>query len=271
MTKTQTPVVGVILDWAGTVVDFGCMAPAQTFIEAFAGFGVTITQLQARGPMGMAKRDHIKSILSLPEIAEAWTAKHGAPWAETDVDAIYAAFTPRQAEVVAQYADPIPGALDTVAWLRGRGIKIGSTTGYPREVMDQLAPVAKVKGYAPDAMACAGETRLGRPYPFLIYKQMMDLELSPAWACVKVDDTGVGVAAGRNAGLWSVGVAATGNGVGVNHAEWLALTQAERDTLRGKAAEPLRDAGAHFIIDGLGDLPRVIEEIEGRLAKGERP
>jgi phosphonoacetaldehyde hydrolase len=271
MTKTPTTVPGVILDWAGTVVDFGCMAPAQTFIEAFEGFGITVTQPQARGPMGMAKWDHIKSILSLPEITAAWTAKHGTAWTEADVDAIYAAFTPRQAEVVAQYADPIPGALDTVAWLRGRGIKIGSTTGYPRLVMDQLTPVAKTKGYEPDAMACAGETRLGRPYPFLIYKQMLELELSPAWACVKVDDTGVGVVAGRNAGLWSVGVAATGNGVGVNHADWLALSQGERDALRAKAADPLMEAGAHYVIDGLGNLPEVIEDIEARLAKGDRP
>ena len=32
-----------ILDWAGTVVDFGSFAPTQIFVEAFAEFGVSVS------------------------------------------------------------------------------------------------------------------------------------------------------------------------------------------------------------------------------------
>ena len=43
----------VILDWAGTTVDFGSFAPTQIFVEAFRrAFGVEITLAEARVPMG---------------------------------------------------------------------------------------------------------------------------------------------------------------------------------------------------------------------------
>ena len=49
-----------VFDWAGTVIDHGSLAPMGVFVKTFAGFGVAITIAEARGPMGMAKRDHIK-------------------------------------------------------------------------------------------------------------------------------------------------------------------------------------------------------------------
>lgn len=66
-----------VLDWAGTVVDYGCMAPADTFVRAYAALGVDITRAQARAPMGMAKRDHIREIGRMPEVAASWRASHG--------------------------------------------------------------------------------------------------------------------------------------------------------------------------------------------------
>ena len=55
----------VILDWAGTTVDFGCFAPAGVFVEVFKRKGVEITMDEARGPMGLHKKDHIRTVAKM--------------------------------------------------------------------------------------------------------------------------------------------------------------------------------------------------------------
>ena len=45
----------VIMDWAGTAVDYGCFAPVAAFLKAFGEVGITVTMEEARRPMGMAK------------------------------------------------------------------------------------------------------------------------------------------------------------------------------------------------------------------------
>ncbi|MDW8314613.1 MAG: phosphonoacetaldehyde hydrolase [Rhodovarius sp.] len=263
----------VILDWAGTVIDHGSRAPMGAFVEVFRRFGVEITIAEARGPMGLAKRDHIRSLCRMPRIAAAWRAAHGREVSEADIDAIHDAFVPLNAAVVAEppYCTLIPGAAGTVAWLRARGLKIGSTTGYTREIMAPLLPIAAAQGYAPDNLVCAGDLPRGRPSAMMMYRCFLDLDVDPAAACVKVDDTPPGIAEGVAAGCWTVGVALTGNECGLSLEELEACTAEERAAHRARAAWALRAAGAHYVVDGIADLPPVIEEIAARLARGERP
>src|SRR5271156_5823604 len=107
-------VKAVIFDWAGTVVDYGSLAPMGAFVETFEQFGVSITIEEARGPMGMAKRPHIAALMALPRIAAAWADRHGRAPAEADIDAVYAAFVPKNIAVAARYATLIPGVVDVV-------------------------------------------------------------------------------------------------------------------------------------------------------------
>src|SRR6478735_6498595 len=78
----------VIFDWAGTVIDYGSLAPMGAFVETFGEFGVQISIDEARGPMGMAKRPHIAAIMALPRVAETWSKRHGRAPAEADIDAV---------------------------------------------------------------------------------------------------------------------------------------------------------------------------------------
>jgi len=126
----------------GTVIDYGSLAPMGAFVETFGEFGVTISIDEARGPMGMAKRPHIAAIMALPRIAEAWTKRHGHAPTHADIDAVYAAFVPKNIAVAARYATLIPGAAEVVTELRNKGIKIGSSTDYTREIMAEILPVA---------------------------------------------------------------------------------------------------------------------------------
>ncbi|PLZ03739.1 phosphonoacetaldehyde hydrolase [Burkholderia sp. WAC0059] len=261
----------VIFDWAGTVVDYGSRAPMGAFVETFAQFGVPITIDEARGPMGMAKRPHIAALLALPRVAQAWAGRHGHAPGEADIDAVYDAFVPRNVAVVARYSDLIPGAADVVAALRADGLRIGTTTGYTREIIERIVPQAAAQGFAPDSIVCAGETPEGRPSPYMIYRTLPQLGVWRARDAIKVDDTEVGIGEGINGGTWAVGVAVSGNAFGMSEEEAKALAPAEFARRRATAARRLSAAGAHYVIDSVADLLPVVYDIEGRLARGERP
>jgi phosphonoacetaldehyde hydrolase len=260
-----------IFDWAGTVVDYGSLAPMGAFVETFAEFGVGITIDEARGPMGMAKRPHIAALMALPRVAEAWAAHHGHAPGEADIDAVYRVFVPKNTAVAARFSTVIPGVADTVARLRGEGLRIGSTTGYTRDIMAEITPGAAAHGFAPDSLVCTGDTPDGRPTPFMIYRTLLDLGIWPAWSAVKIDDTEVGIAEGLNAGTWTVGVAVTGNVFGLSREDSAALPPDQFRLKRDRAIERLTAAGAHYVIDGVADLLPVVFAIEGRLARSERP
>jgi phosphonoacetaldehyde hydrolase len=265
------PVRAVILDWAGTTVDFGSLAPVAAFVQLFAEQGVTLSVAEARGPMGMEKRAHIRQLCEAPTIAARWCERHGTEPDAADVDRLYEAFVPLQIAVIREYAQLVPGCRETIAGLRERGIRIGANTGYSREMMEPLMQAAAAQGYVPDSAVCATEVPRGRPYPHMSLKNAIELEIEAVQSCVKVDDTVPGIEEGLNAGLWTVGVAVSGNEVGLALADWQALPRVEQQRYRERAYQRLLTGGAHYAIDTVVDLPRCLDAIEGRLARGERP
>lgn len=260
-----------VFDWAGTMIDFGSFAPMGVFVEAFSRFGVEVSIAEAREPMGRPKWEHIVAMLAQPRIRAAWEAKYNRAPTPDDVQAIYDVFVPLNEEVVSDFADLVPGVADLVVTMREHGLKIGSTTGYTRSIMDRVLPLAKAQGYEPDNLVCAGDLPQGRPTPMNMYQCFLDLQVWPAHAVVKVDDTGVGIDEGREAGCWTVAVTLSGNEAGVTPAQLSAMSEAEVQILRSRASNVLSQHQPDYIIDTVTDLLPVLEEIEQRLAKGERP
>jgi phosphonoacetaldehyde hydrolase len=258
-----------ILDWAGTVVDHGSRAPMGAFVRAFAEFGVPISIADARGPMGMAKWDHIRAVGQTPSVAAAWRARHGRDFKEADIDAIFQVFEPMNIAAVREHADIIPGALAAIDALRQRGLKIAGTTGYTRPILAVLEPIAAAAGYRPELTVCAGDLPAGRPSPLMMWYAMAKLGVWPAASVVKVDDTAPGIGEGKAAGTWTIGIALAGNVVGLSAEELAALSETERSRHRERAAIELRDAD--MVIDSIADLPRAVAAIDARLAAGERP
>lgn len=262
----------VIFDWAGTLLDFGSLAPTQIFVEAFASFGMHISLQQARGPMGLSKWKHIRTLLDDPQIAHDWQIHHGQLPSNADVDAIYARFMPMQIAKVGQYSQVIDGVPQVLATLRQQGLKIGSCTGYPRQVLEILLPLAAAAGIAPDHVVAGDDLAAGgRPGPYMALANVLALEVSDVAACVKVDDTAPGIEEGLHAGMWSVGVVLSGNEMGCTRAELAALSPTELALRKAQAESRLLAAGAHYLIDTVADLPAVLEQIEERLRNGERP
>jgi phosphonoacetaldehyde hydrolase len=265
------PIRAIVFDWAGTMVDFGCVAPVAALVSAFADEGVTLTAAQARRDMGRAKRDHVDALLKAPDVAAAWAAVKGMPPGEADVVGLYHALGPMMQQQATRCAELIPGVADVVRRLRDRGVRIGSGTGYTPEMMKDVLARAAAQGYAPEVTVCAGDTPSGRPAPLMTWKALIALDAWPASACVKVDDSAVGITEGRLAGCWTIGIAASGNEVGLDLAAYRSLSEQERTTRVAAAAATLRSAGADFVIDTVADIEPVLEEIAQRIAAGGRP
>lgn len=265
------PLRAAILDWAGTIVDYGSCAPAGVFVEVFRKHGVEITPAEARGPMGAEKRTHIATLLAEPDIALRWHHRHERSHTEADIDAIYADFIPMQLKTLPRYADLIPGTIETAAALRERGLKIGTTTGYSREMLDLLLEEARRRGFEQDASVAADEVPEGRPAPWMALTAAMRMNTYPVEACVKVGDTAPDVHEGLNAGMWTVAVARTGNELGMTQTAIADLHDTDLEPLLNQAYDRLYAAGAHFVVDSIADVPPVLDEIEERLALGQRP
>ncbi len=265
------PLKAAIFDWAGTTIDYGSRAPVSVFRAIFRESGMEISEQEARAPMGLAKREHIRAVLENPEVTKRWeTAMGSAPTSE-DVDKLYERFLPLQRELLAQHVDVIPGVVETIAFCRERGMKIGSTTGYTRALMDVVAPLAAKQGYLPDSILCSDDVSAGRPAPWMIYRTAECLNVYSMKSIVKVDDTPIGIHAARNAGTWVVAVAVSGNQMGLSPEEVQALSTTELDERRRQITEEFKAAGAHEVIDSVADLPPVLLQFANRLENGEQP
>lgn len=261
----------IILDWAGTVVDFGSFAPTQIFVEAFAEFAVPVTLAEARGPMGMGKWDHIRTLCNVPEIAERYRAAFGRLPSDADVTAIYERFMPLQIAKIAEHSALIPGALDTITRLRNQGLKIGSCSGYPAVVMEKVVQLAERNGYVADHVVATDEVPNGRPHPAQALANVIALGISDVAACVKVDDTTPGILEGRSAGMWTVALTCSGNALGLTYAQFKDLPAEQLAKERVRIAQLFEGSRPHYLIDTINELPAVIDDINARLKRGETP
>jgi phosphonoacetaldehyde hydrolase len=255
----------LVLDWAGTTVDFGSLAPARTMQRLFAGLDIVLTEQETRQHMGLPKKEHIRGILSIPRIRDAWRELRGNIPGDADVDEMYAGFIPMQFSCLVEYSAVIPGVAQAVKTFRGRGLKIGSTTGYTRAMLDLLLKTSAQQGYSPDCSLTPEEVGAGRPHPFMIYESAVRLQVYPLAAIAKIGDTSADIREGLNAGAWSIGVAGTGNCIGLSADEFHALSEAERESRLIEARAELRNAGAHYVVDTLADVHAVLDDIDARL------
>jgi phosphonoacetaldehyde hydrolase len=255
----------VILDWAGTAVDFGSFAPVEAFIEAFRAFGMTPTMDETRAYMGLPKRAHIESMLSEERLSSLWRRVNGRDFTDADVDEIYARFEPALFSVLKDHATPLPGLCDTVARLRDMGVQIGSTTGYTAAMMEIVTDLAATAGYAPDCLVCPDEVRgIGRPYPYMLWRNLEKLGILSIDDAVKVGDTAADIREGKNAGCLSVGVIEGSSMLGLREDELNALAGADRLAVFEDVRRRYSECGADFVIENISGLPDLIGSMTRR-------
>ena len=257
----------LVFDWAGTTVDYGCIAPLAVFEKIFADKGISLSREEILKPMGMGKRDHIKTLLQTENAGKQWQEKYGRAWNEDDVDQMFGCFNTSLLSVLSEYCQPIDGVVETLEQLRGEGLLIGSTTGYTREMMDIVEEGAKRAGYAPDYVVTSEMTGgYGRPYPYMLFENMRHFAVYPPECVVKVGDTAADMKEGKNAGAWSVGVIEGSSAANMTLEMAMQLSEEEREARFAEAKKILLDAGADYVIRTMRELPDVIAQIEKRLA-----
>lgn len=250
----------IVLDWAGTTVDYGCFAPVHAFALAFQSCGLTPTADEIRAPMGLLKRDHIRTMLAMERLKDQWTERYGAEPDETAVERIYGVFEKSLMKSLKDYAAPKPGAVETAVRLREMGLAIGSTTGYTDSMMAVVTENAAKQGYAPDVWFSPDAVEgMGRPYPYMIYANMQHFRIPTVDAVVKVGDTASDIREGKNAGVRSLGVLEGSSAVGLTQEEYARLTDDERTSVLEKARRLFLDAGADDVLLNLEQLPVWLE------------
>lgn len=255
----------IIMDWAGTAVDFGCFAPLNVFLSVFREKDLDITYRQAREPMGLLKVDHIRAILGMEPVRAQFERKYGRSWNESDVRELYAGFEKHLFASLKDFTTPIPGVVDTLEGLKAQGIKVGSTTGYTAEMMDIVRPGAVALGYAVDNLVTPDEVPAGRPAPYMVYRNMIDLEVPSVKQVVKVGDTMADIREGLNAGVHTIGVITGSNELGLSGEEYEAMPAAELNRMKEEVRRRMLGAGAHYVLDSIRELPSCIEEINASI------
>jgi 2-aminoethylphosphonate--pyruvate transaminase/phosphonoacetaldehyde hydrolase len=262
---------GVILDWAGTAVDFGSLAPTEAFVRAAASLDLEISANEVRTFMGLAKRDHARALLGLQSVGDQWEKLYKVKPDEAAVDRLYGATEALLRVVAAERYEPVPGLLDFVRELKSAGIAVGSTTGYSQEVMERVVAASRNAGYSADCVVCPGPGLSGRPAPWLMFECARKLGIYPMSSIVKIGDTPADMEEARNAGAWAIGAAMSGNECGLDLPEYRSLDPAKAADMRRRAASDLAAAGAHFVVDGVWDCLPAIRRIGAFLDVGLTP
>ena len=264
-------VKGIIFDWAGTTVDYGCFAPVITFMEIFSEYKIQLTLEEVMAPMGIHKKEHMKILLELDRIKKLWASKYGTEPDDCNVDELYARFEPKLISKLKDFAEPNPFVVSVVKKLKAMRLKIGSTTGYTRKMMNELVPYAEKEGYSPDNIVTSDEVIQGRPHPFMCYKNALDLGIYPLETIIKVGDTIADIREGVNASMWSVGIILGSSLMGMTGKEAEECDPVIMKTKKEKVEKIFYDNGAHFVIDDIRELIPLIKIISKKLTNGEKP
>jgi phosphonatase-like hydrolase len=184
----------VVFDMAGTtVVDHGEVPAA--FSMALGQQGVSVTAEQLNAVRGASKRQAVLNLM--PE----------GPNRQERADAAYLEFKRDLARRYREGVKAMPGAAETFAWLRERGVRVALNTGFDREITDLLISALGWKNGVVDCVVCGDEVRRGRPAPLLIFRCMESTEIDSVHEVAVVGDTTLDLQACHNAGArWNIGV-----------------------------------------------------------------
>jgi len=127
------------------------------------------------------------------------------------------------------------------------------------------------RGYAPDSAICPSDMPAGRPASWMIYQNAAQLGVYPMPALVKVGDTLPDIEEGLNAGTWTIGLSRSGNELGLTERECRDLKPGALAARLTQIEQRLRQAGAHYVVETIADVPPILDAIEARLRQGEQP
>jgi len=179
----------MVFDMAGTTVEDSGQVPTA-FDAALGECGIALTAAQLGNVRGASKREAIAALVAAYGSA-AWQGR---------AEEVYASFVRHLERAFGAGVKAIPGATETFAWLRARGIKIALTTGFDRDVAGLLIDALGWRKLA-DTFVCGDDVAKGRPAPYLIFHAMEATGVDSVHAVGTLGDTVLDLRAGHNAGV----------------------------------------------------------------------
>ena len=184
----------VVCDMAGTTVQDDGQVP-RAFTAALAEHGVAVTAEAINALRGASKRQAIFELLPPTPDRAALSER------------VYASFRTQLGRVFGAGVRAVPGAVDAIAQLRARGIRVALNTGFDRDTTNLLLDALGWRSSVVDAVVCGDEVAAGRPAPDLIHACMKAVGVTEAKRVANVGDTVLDLQAGCNAGVrYNVGV-----------------------------------------------------------------
>ncbi|HEY0504872.1 MAG TPA: HAD family hydrolase [Lysobacter sp.] len=195
-----------VFDMAGTtVLDRGNLV-AEALAQALDAAGVAVDPEAARPLMGYDKPEAIRRLL----------VGHGAADRAADRDFVERVHADFVARMIACYRDdprvaPMPSAEAAFVELRGLGLRVALNTAFSRDIAEAIVERFgwRERGLIDDLIA-ADEVPAGRPQPYMIEALRARAGDVAANRVVKIGDTEVDIAEGRNADVGLVVSVTTG-------------------------------------------------------------
>ncbi|HWE61011.1 MAG TPA: HAD family hydrolase [Chloroflexota bacterium] len=192
------PIDLVVFDMAGTTVDDAGNLVLTSLVEAARTCDLPGSADELNAMMGMNKRE-VFTILA-ERRAPAGSAEAGAL-----AERALIAFIEHLRGVYERSLRPLPGAEDTFRFLRARGIKIATDTGFEAQIgsmiVDRLGWLDR--GLIDTAIFSTDVPR-GRPAPYMIFRAMERLGVLDVRRVMKLGDSPADLEEGANAGCGEV-------------------------------------------------------------------
>ena len=185
----------IVFDIAGTTVRDRDEV-LLCFRKACRQTGITASDERLNALMGVSKLE-VFHILWEEQLGEIEKEK-----ASENAELTYTVFK----EILETYyyhqpVEPTEGALEIFEWCKEKGIKIALNTGFYREVTNIiLNRLDWQEGEIIDFVVSSDEVPAGRPRPYMIQAAMAHFGITDPKEVVKIGDTPVDLAEGRNAG-----------------------------------------------------------------------
>jgi len=190
------PIQLVVFDLAGTTVDDQGMV-LKCFVETVRAYDLQSTSEELNDNMGLNKREVLGMLAGR-------LYSPGSPEAEQLADKAMANFVERMSAAYEGHLSPIPGAEDTFTFLRSRGIKIATDTGFDATIGGMIMQRLKWPERFIDMAITSSEVPRGRPAPYMIFRIMEHLGILDVHKVMKVGDSPADLEEGYNAGCGEV-------------------------------------------------------------------
>ena len=249
-----------IFDLGGTIVDRYSIIPLKSLIQTFKHHNINISNDLIFRDISMDKKIHIGNILEDKYVYMNWFKQYKRNPEYDDVLKLYETFKTIQLEK-SHKIDIIPETYNAFEYLKKNNIKIGCTTDLNKNNAGIISRVLNTNICKLDNIVSSTCVEKSRPHPNMIYKNMVDLSIVDPRTIIKIDDTNIGIKEGKNAGLWTIGVARWSSYMNVLPENYNNMNDIVIRERLEKSKEKLKQSRPDFIIETLDELPNIIETI----------